>query len=109
MKTAYRPYQITIGMNRPADSPMVSLEIQKLELGENQSVKSISGNEYRVYKKLEKVATDCVEFNDPITGLSGKISVAGLNFILKSLANKWVAEELGCEVDSTTGWSINCK
>lgn len=88
---------------------MVALAVQRLELSETNEVLAVTGGDGRVYQKLSDVALDRVAFDDPVTGLSGEISVAGLDFVLKTLANRWTAQKLNCELDPKTGWPINCR
>lgn len=107
-KVAYRPHQLAIDIAKPGVPAIISLLIQRLEMSDGEIV-SVSGYQGRVYKKATDVATERVEITDPVTGLSGEISVAGLDQVLKQLSNRWVAEELICELDPDTGWPINCE
>lgn len=96
-------------MSQPGSTPMVALAVQRIELSENDEVLAVTGGDDRVYQKLSDVVLDRVKFTDPVTGLSGEISVAGLDFVLKALANRWTAQKLSCELDPETSWPINCR
>jgi hypothetical protein len=107
--TAYRPQQITIDVIKPDTPPMISLLVQKLELGDDHQIVSMSSQDDRIYRNGLKILADHIAFTDPVTGLSGEVSIAGMQRLLATWANQWVAHDFDCEIDPTTGWSINCQ
>jgi hypothetical protein len=109
MSVAYRPQQITIDVIKPNTPPMISILIQRLELDENNEILSMCDQSDRVYRNGLKILTETIEFIDPVTGLSGTISIAGVQQILGILANKWTANDFDCETDNDTGWATNCE
>lgn len=104
-KTAHRPQQITIDTVRPNALPMVSILVQKVNLDANNNIVAILGNTNRIHRNAMSVIQETVEFTDPVTGVSGSISVAGLQQILTKLANRWISEEVNKPIDITTGWA----
>ena len=105
MKIAFRPQQITIDAIKPSSPPLISLLIQRLELDENNQILATSDFADRVYRNAFKNLAETIEFIDPITGLSGEVSIAGLNKIIRLWANAWVSEDLNLEIDIATGWA----
>lgn len=108
-KIAYRPHRLAIDIAKPGLPALISIEIQRIELGEDNEVTAITGYQDTVHIRANEVATDAVDFIDPVTGLNGSISVAGLDFVLKIFSNRWAANDLVCEIDPETGWPINCQ
>lgn len=104
-KTAHRPQQITIDTVRPNALPMVSILVQKVNLDESNQVTAIFGNTNRVHRAATAVMTETVEFTDPVTGLSGSISIAALQGVLTRLSSRWISEDLGHDIDPATGWT----
>jgi hypothetical protein len=109
MITAYRPQQIVIDVIMPDTPPMISLLVQRVELGDNGRIVSVSSRNERIYRNALSIMDEQIEFTDPVTGLSGQVSIAGMQKLLATWANQWVAEDFDCEIDPTTGWSINCQ
>lgn len=108
MIIAYRPQQIVIDVIMPTSTPMISLLVQRVEM-EDGAVVSVSSREERIYRNARLIMDEQIEFTDPITGLSGQVSIAGMQQLWTTWANQWVAEDFDCEIDPTTGWSINCQ
>lgn len=108
MPTAYRTQQITIDVVKPNTTPMISLLVQRLELDDEKAIQAITGHSDRIYRNGLTVMQETVSFTDPVTGLAGEISIAGMQRILTTWANRWISEDLGCEVDPETGWATNC-
>lgn len=108
MIIAYRPQQIVIDVIMPTSPPMISLLVQRVQMKDGD-VESVSSWEERIYRNARSIMDEQIEFTDPITGLSGQVSIAGMQKLLATWANQWVAEDFDCEIDPTTGWSINCQ
>lgn len=104
-RIAHRPQQIIMDVLKPDTPPIITLIIQKLELDEENNVIAISASEDRLHKQGLKILTDSIEFSDPVTGLTGKISIAGMQQIMSTWANKWISEQLACPINSETGWT----
>ena len=105
MATAHRSQQITIDTVRPNALPMLSILVQKVDLDESNQVMAILGNTDRIHRVATEVMTETVEFADPVTGLSGSISIAGLQGVLTKLSNRWISEDMGHAIDPETGWT----
>jgi len=105
---AYRAQQVTIDAIKPDTTPMISLLIQKLEL-EDGEITGITAHTDRIYRNAKKILTETVTVSDPVTGLTGEISIAGVDQIIRLFANRWTAQELGCSIDPTTGWAVDCE
>lgn len=108
-KIIYRPHRLAIDIAKPGLPALISVDIQRLELGKDNEVIAITGYQDTVHIRASEVATDTVDFTDPVTDLSGSISVASLDHVLKVFSNRWVARDLACEIDTETGWPINCQ
>lgn len=105
MDTAYRPQQILIDVVKPDALPIISIVVQELQLTGGQ-ISAITADSLRIYKKAADVAHQTVELTDPITGLSGLVSIAGIESMLRKISNQWIAENLNLEIDTQTGWAI---
>lgn len=106
MKTGFRAQQIIIDAVRPSSPPMISLLIQELQFNQEGEITAITGDVHRIYKKSSEVTTQTVELEDPVTGLTGIVSIAGIDAMLRAIANRWTAESLNCEIDPITGWAV---
>ncbi|MBW4460493.1 MAG: hypothetical protein KME47_09670 [Nodosilinea sp. WJT8-NPBG4] len=104
-KKAHRPQQITIDTVRPNSLPILSILVQKVELDADNKVVAIIGNTDRVYRNAMEVVQETIAFTDPITKLSGSISIAGLQSVMTKLANRWISEDIEKPIDPITGWT----
>jgi len=103
MPIFYRPHHLSIDIAKPDSQPIISLKVQRLEM-EGGAVKAITGHQGRIYRRAIDIPTETVNFHDPVTGLTGSISVAGLDSVLKQFSNRWAAESLSLQIDPDTGW-----
>lgn len=87
---------------------MITLEIQRLELNDDNSVGGITGNNDRIYINALDIMSEVVKYIDPADGQTKAISIAALSSALKTFSNERVAKELNCDIDPETGWPINC-
>ncbi len=106
MKTVLRPYSITIDSVKPGKPPLVSIKLQQLTMADGE-IKSISGSENAIYKNAEDCLAQTLEFKDPVTGIEGQISVAGVAQVVTKLAVQWSQEKLNSQIDPETGWLLD--
>lgn len=101
---SYRPYRIAVDTTKPDAPPIISMDIQRIEIDGQGEIDAITGNQNTLYRKAEDMLAESIEFKDPVTGASGQISVAGLSLILGQFANKWASEDLNMPINPDTGW-----
>ena len=71
VKIAHRPHQISIDVAKPNVPPIISLQIQKVELDANNKITAITGYENTLYRNAKNQLTETIAFVDPITGSKG--------------------------------------
>lgn len=93
MRTAIRTEVIEIDLIDPDGFTWVTASIQKTELDEDDNIKSISGREDKLYRRIDRVATEMIVATDPVTGQQITVSVAGLGALITTTMVKWMLED----------------
>lgn len=93
MKTAIRIDKIEIDVVIPNGVQWVNVTTQRVELGVDNKVTSISPREGQTHRRVDRVALEMIEVVDPVTGLTVNVSVAGLGLAIKGVIKKWLVED----------------
>lgn len=93
MKKAIRTGRIEIDSITPGGAQWVTAWVQTLELGDDNSIQSQIFRDGRLHRKVEDSLTDLITITDPVTGLSGQMSLAGLGMAVKAMMVKWMLED----------------
>lgn len=93
MKNGLRTGKIEIDTLKPKDVQWVSATIQHLELDDKGNITSIKLNSDRLYRRVDKVATEMQTFVDPLTGESHTMSIAGIATGIAAFLNHWITED----------------
>ena len=98
-----RAEKITIDLPKPDSEAWVRIINQFLHLNDDGSVKSISGRESQLFRKMENVQTEVIQFQDPVTQQVTTASVAGIAAAIGALVTKWSLEDIeGARFDPVT-------
>lgn len=93
MKTAIRTDKIAIDLVVPDGIQWITSTMQKVKLNGDNTINAIAPREDMMHRKVQDVAFEMIEFTDPITGMTGHMSVAGIGTAIKSIFIKWMLED----------------
>lgn len=101
---AIRTEIIEIDLIDPDGYQWVTASIQKLTLDDDKNVISIGSKDDKLYRRIDKVATEMIVFNDPVTGKEITMSVAGLGIAIRNIMVDWMIEDNpNASLDKNTG------
>ncbi len=103
MKKVIRTGIIEIDSVKTGQEQWVSAKIQRLEYDDQNNLLSESAREGRLTRRVDQVATQTVDFYDPVTGHNCTLSVAGVGIAIKSMMAKWMLEDFDAHFDSELG------
>lgn len=98
-RSQVRVHQIIIDSPKPDREPFITLAVQRRVFDEQGSLVQTINRERLIYKRLSEVATEIIEFDDPVLQKRVNDSVAGIGAALTSVSVKWLAEEYSSEPD----------
>lgn len=96
MLTQIRIDKITIEVPSIGDEIWVHMELQEVQWNDEKTkVLNVVPRSNYVHKKATDIALLMVDLADPVTGLTGKISGAGIHSSLELLAMSCAQEKVG--------------
>ena len=99
MKRVIRTGIIEINSAKPNDKQWVSAKIQRYELDNDNNYTSESAREERMYRRIDRVAMETVDYVNPLTGETKTIAVAELGVAIKNFMSKWMLEDYDATYD----------
>ena len=93
MRRGLRAAKIEIDLAKPDGVRWISTALQGLEIDDAGEIVSISFDDGRFHRKISDVALEFVEFDDPVTGSEGYMSVAGCGEVIKQFILAWIEED----------------
>jgi len=88
--TSIRAQKVEIDLAKLGGTQWVSVDLQKIELDAEGVVYSTIDRDGRMYRKIEKVATELATFTDPVTGQIHTVSVAGIGAAITVAITQWM-------------------
>ena len=93
MRQALRTGRLEIDLVKPGGVQWVAASLQRLELSASGDIVALYDRDAKLHRRIDRVALEQVSFTDPLTGLSGLVSVAGVGELIKALMVKWMIED----------------